>query len=245
MFQHKLNEKISLKTHFDWFVLSFLAGNVNAGGYLSCQRFVSHVTGFSTLSGISFEQGSFVEAFGMLVIPLFFLLGVMISGYLIEKHYAHKNHGQKYAPVMGLVALLLGFVGVGGSLDLFGKFGDVANIKHDFFLLACLCGACGLQNAAITSASGATVRTTHLTGITTDLGLGLVKTMVNRLSPTQKTIENHANLIRALTIFSFTMGSIVAAFVYTKFKYEGFFVPMILAIYSAYVAHNGKSTSAG
>lgn len=65
MFQHKLNEQVDLKTYFDWFVLSFLAGNFNAGGYISCNRFVSHVTGFATLSGISLEQGSFFEALGM------------------------------------------------------------------------------------------------------------------------------------------------------------------------------------
>ncbi|MBY0451425.1 MAG: DUF1275 domain-containing protein, partial [Bdellovibrionaceae bacterium] len=128
---------------------------------------------------------------------------------------------------------------------LFGRFGDVVNIEHDFFLLACLCGACGLQNAAITSASGATVRTTHLTGLTTDLGLGLVKTLVQGLSPAQKKIESQANLFRILTIISFTMGSVVAAFVYVKYQYEGFFVPMILALYSAYVARRGPSSSDG
>ena len=238
MFQHKINEQVTLKTHFDWFVLSFLAGNINTGGYLSCHRFVSHITGFSTLSGISFEQGSFVEAFGMLCIPLFFLLGVMISGYLTEKQYAHKVHGQKYAPVMGLVALLLGFVAIAGRFNLFGQFGDVANFKNDFLLLACLCGACGLQNAAITSASGATVRTTHLTGLTTDLGLGMIKNLVHKLSPEQDALERSANLLRVLTIISFTLGSVVAAFIYSKFKYDGFFIPMLLALYSANVARS-------
>jgi uncharacterized membrane protein YoaK (UPF0700 family) len=111
--------------------------------------------------------------------------------------------------------------------------------------LACLCGACGLQNAAITSASGATVRTTHLTGLTTDLGLGLVKILVHNLSPDQKRVEKQANLIRVATIISFTAGSVVAAFTYSRFKFEGFFIPMILALYSAYVARNSNSASEG
>lgn len=241
MFQHKLSEQVDLKTYFDWFVLSFLAGNINAGGYISCNRFVSHVTGFATLSGISLEQGSFFEALGMLIIPLFFLLGVMISGYLTEKQYAHKVHGQKYAPVMGLVALLLGIVAIGGSFNLFGKFGDVANIKHNFFLLACLCGACGLQNAAITAASGATVRTTHLTGLMTDLGLGIVRVEVRDLSLEQKALERRENFLRIATIISFTLGSVVAAYIYSRFKFQGFFIPMLLAIYSAHIARNGHA----
>lgn len=241
MFEHKFNEQVSLKTYFDWFVLSFLAGNINAGGYLACSRFVSHVTGFATLSGISLEQGSWVEALGTLVIPLFFLGGVMISGYLTEKKYANRVHGQRYAPVMGLVAAILGFVAVAGSLDLFGKFGDVANMKHDFFLLACLCSACGLQNAAISSASGATVRTTHLTGLTTDLGLGLIRAEIHNLPNSQKLVERRANLLRVATIVSFTLGSLVAAFIYSRFKYQGFFVPMVIAIYSAYVARRSHT----
>ncbi|MBC7420404.1 MAG: DUF1275 domain-containing protein [Bdellovibrio sp.] len=242
MFEHKLNEQVNLKTYFDWFILSFLAGNINAGGYLACSRFVSHVTGFATLSGISLEQGSWVDAFGTLAIPLFFLVGVIVSGYLTEKKYANKVHGQKYAPVMGLVAILVGFVAIGGSyFELFGKFGDVANIKHDFFLLACLCGACGLQNAAISSASGATVRTTHLTGLTTDLGLGIVRAEIHNLSDSQKSIERRANLLRVATIFSFTLGSLIAAFIYSRFKYQGFFVPMFIAIYLAYVARKSHA----
>lgn len=241
MFEHKFSEHVSHKTYFDWFILSFLAGNINAGGYLACNRFVSHVTGFATLSGISLEEGSWFEALGSIAIPLFFLIGVMVSGYLTEKKYANKVHGQRYAPVMGLVALLLAFVAIGGSLNLFGQFGDVANMKHDFFLLAFLCGACGLQNAAISSASGATVRTTHLTGLTTDLGLGIVRAEIHNLSDTQRSIERRANWLRVATIGAFTLGSLVAAFIYSRFKYQGFFFPMVIAVYVGYVARKSHT----
>lgn len=242
MFEHKFNENVSVKTYFEWFILSFLAGNINAGGYLACHRFVSHVTGFATLSGISLQQGWWLEAVGTLSIPMFFLIGVMVSGYLTEKKYANRIDSQKrYAPVMGLVAVLLGFVAIAGGLNLFGEFGDVASIKNDFFLLACLCGACGLQNAAISSASGATVRTTHLTGITTDLGLGIIRAEVHHISDEQKKVERRANFLRMATIFSFTLGSVVAAFIYSRFKYQGFYVPMFIAMYVAFVARRSHA----
>lgn len=114
MFQHKLNDEVSHRTYLDWFVLSLLAGNINAGGYLACHRFVSHVTGFATMSGILLEQKDWVEAFGTLLIPVFFLIRVVISGYLTEKQCAHKVHDQRYAPVMWLVSLILFFVSIGG-----------------------------------------------------------------------------------------------------------------------------------
>ena len=144
MFQHKLNDDVSKKTYFDWLALSFLAGSINAGGYLACSRFVSHVTGFATLSGIYFEKMEWVEAFGTLTIPMFFLMGVIVSGYFTEKKFQHKKHSVKYSPVMGLASLMIAIVVIGGELDWFGQFGAVAKIKHDYILLACLCGACGL-----------------------------------------------------------------------------------------------------
>lgn len=241
MFQHKINDTASLKTYFDWFVLSFLAGSINTGGYLACHRFVSHITGFATLAGISFERLNLLEAFGALLIPLFFVAGVMVSAYLTERKHVHKLRAQKYSPVMGLVALLLGVVALGGSLNWFGQFGDPAQIKHDFTLLACLCGACGLLNGAITSASGFTIRTTHLTGLATDLGLGLVRTKLHGLTGEEKARETKANLLRMGTIISFIIGSLAGAFVFMRFQYKGFLFPMLLSIYFSYVAYKAQA----
>jgi len=240
MFNHRLHEPVGIKTRIDWFLLSFLAGIINTGGYLSCHRFVSHITGFATLSGISFEEGAWLETLGALTIPLFFLMGVMLSGFLTEKNRSAKVNGQRFAPVMGLVAVLIGFVAIGGASNLFGTFGAVADIKYDFILLACLCGACGLQNAAISSASGTTIRTTHLTGITTDLGLGLIRAEVHDLSAAEKKQERRSNLLRVATIFSFTLGSVIGAFVFSRYKYQGFFFPMLIAIYSAWTARKSR-----
>lgn len=235
MFKHKIHEKADFKTYFGWLMLSFLAGNVNTGGFLSAQTFVSHVTGFATLSGISLERGYIMESLGFLTIPAFFLGGVMLSGYLTEKQSA-KSHGQKFAPVMGLVAAILGVVSLFGYVGWFGQFGSAANLEHDYFLLALLCGACGLQNAAITSATGSTIRTTHLTGLTTDLGLGLIRAEVYPQSNEQKAADRHANKLRLLTVIAFTLGSAVGAFMYIRFHYLGFLLPMCIAIYAAWDA---------
>jgi uncharacterized membrane protein YoaK (UPF0700 family) len=236
MFNHKLEETASLKTYVDWFILSFLGGNLNTGGFLSCGRFVSHVTGFATLAGTSLSKGSLLETIGILTIPGYFLVGVMISGYLTEKKKAVDVHGQKYAPVMGIVAACLAVVTLAGTLNLFGSFGEASNLGHQYFLLALLCGACGLQNAAITSASGSTVRTTHLTGLTTDLGLGLVRAEIHYSSPSTRSVDRRANLLRLGSIVSFTLGSFVGAFFYLRFQYLGFALPTIIATYAAHSA---------
>lgn len=224
MFEHKFDDQVKIKTYFDWFILSFLAGHINAGGYLACHRFVSHVTGFATLAGVSFQQMDWAELLTAIFIPVFFIIGVMVSGYLTQNKYSSKDHSQKYAPIMDIMAAVLIFVTLAGHLGFFGIFGGVSNAKNDFILLACLCGVCGLQNGAITLASGATIRTTHLTGLTTDLGLGLIRS------------EHKANLLRLITIIFFTLGSGVGAFTYITFEYGGFLFPAFIALYFSFTA---------
>lgn len=235
MFRHKFQDQVPTKVYFHWFLLSSLAGIINAGGYLSCHRFVSHVTGFATLSGISFVENDWLEALGMLVVPAFFLLGVVISGYVTESLSLTK-HKYKYAPVFGIVASLLALVAVLGEFGFFGRFGLVAKIEHDFILLACLCTACGLQNAAITTASGSTIRTTHLTGLTTDLGLGIVRIFFTPIRKEQKKIEIKTNWLRIGTILSFTFGSFIGALTFIRSEYIAFLFPATIALYFTFVA---------
>lgn len=232
MFEHRLSDNPSRKTWFEWFLLAFLAGNVNVGGWMACHRFVSHVTGFATLAGVAAEERAWIEMGGALAIPFFFLAGVVIAALITESdRYAR---GYRYGPVMLLVAGLLLFVSWAGHTGYFGTFGWEARMEHDFILLAALCGACGLQNAAITSASGATVRTTHLTGITTDLGLGIVRWWrKHQRHAEDEAAEARGTFLRIGTILSFTVGGFVGAFVYAKFEYAGFLLPTMLAVYSA------------
>lgn len=235
MFQHQFHEDAPFRTYFGWFVLSFLAGNINAGGLLACGRFVSHVTGFATLAGVSLAHFNALETLALLSIPGYFLGGVMLSAYMIERGKKSQG-GRAYAPVMALVALALALVTFGGVAGLFGPFGGEPHMARDYFLLALLCGACGLQNAAITSSSGATVRTTHLTGLTTDLGLGLMRALMQNRPNHQDAsfrLEMKANALRLGTIASFVAGSFVGALIYTESQYWGFLVPMLLAVYVA------------
>lgn len=241
MFQHKLEDQVSQKTYIDWFVLSFLAGSINTGGFLASHRFVSHITGYATLAGISFEQMNWYGFIMTLIIPLAFMTGVMFSAYLTEKQFAHYRHGQKYAPVMQIVAFLLLVVAIGGYFDFFGEFGSTTNLKNDYILSAILCMACGLQNGAITMSSGATVRTTHITGITTDLGLGLVRAAIIAGDPERQKKEHRANKLRIGTITAFTAGAIVGAYVFISFKFAGFILPASMALYFSYVARTAQN----
>ena len=234
MFHHTLDD-YDFKVSFHWFMLAFLSGCVNAGGYLATHRFVSHVTGFATLFGIDLANGRVDAAFGILSVPAFFLFGVMISAYLVDRRI-HKKQVPHYASVMGLVFLSLMAASLGGYYGFFGLFGEELRLKQDYIFLALLCMASGLQNASITTASGATVRTTHLTGITTDLGIGLVRALSAGRDKARANFERRANWLRIGTVASFGAGSATSAGLFLKYGYLGFLLPAALALYATFVA---------
>lgn len=208
--------------------MAFQAGTINTGGYLACHRFVSHVTGFGTLVGTDAAQKNWLHATGMLAVPGFFIGGTMLAAFLVDRRI-QSNRRPLYPVVMGLIFLLTVSIAAFGAQDFFGEFGASLN-KKDSLLLAGLCLACGLQNATITSAFGAIIRTTHLTGITTDLGIGLVRIWTHSHKIQTRTNEIRASWMRLGLILSFILGSYISAHLYLQFQYGGFLLPALIAL---------------
>jgi len=212
-------------------MLAFLAGNINVGGFMACHRFVTHVTGFGTFAGIELANGHFIEALGMLAVPFFFLAGAIGSGWLVDGRIS-QNKMPRFDTVMALISLCLLLATAGGVSSYFGEFGSPAAIKHDFVLLGLLCFASGLQNAVITSSTGAVIRTTHLTGLTTDLGIGIARILRRNPDPMKHHHDVQNNWIRTELILSFVGGSVTGAFLYSHFEYRGFLLPSLIALYA-------------
>ncbi|KHD89661.1 MAG: hypothetical protein OM95_02590 [Bdellovibrio sp. ArHS] len=210
-----------------WLSMAFQAGAINAGGYLACHRFVSHVTGFGTLVGTEAAQGRWMQSLAMFAVPGFFIGGTMLSAFFVDRRI---QTGRKplYPIVMFLIFFLTTSVAISGTLGVFGEFGAPL-ARHGHLLLAALCLACGIQNATVTSAFGAIIRTTHLTGITTDLGIGIVRVLSHSHKIQPRTNEVRANWMRAGLISSFTLGSLVSAYVYLHAQYWGFLIPASIA----------------
>lgn len=222
-----------------WFALAFNAGTINTGGFMACRRFVSHVTGFATLAGMELAKWDVLHFWGMLSVPLFFLCGVAVAGWLVDRRY-DEGEGPHYAITMGLVSGCLLFVTIGGLLGFFGAFGEEMRLQHDFLLMVLLCFSSGLQNGAITTSSGSTIRTTHLSGITTDLGLGLVRIFRHGFDHPKVRSDVRASMVRGGTIASFVLGSFIGGWLYLKIGYGGFLLPTLIAAGSAWLAMKEK-----
>lgn len=241
MFKHHFDQNANNVVVLHWFLLSFNGGCINAGGFLATGRFVSHVTGFATLFGVDLIDNQIEAAFGILSVPIFFLLGAFLAGLLIDRpiYQGKKPH---FDWVMGLSAFCLLLAAGGGEMLQFGIFGRTIGLQQSYALLVLLCLASGLQNAAITSSSGHSVRTTHLTGLTTDLGLGLARIFTFDLKVSRLQAERRANFLRIGSIIAFAIGSAVGALIFVKLGYRGFILPALIAVYAAWHGRKAKIT---
>lgn len=206
---------------------------MNAGGFLACHQFVSHVTGYGTSVGAALGRQSYLGTLELAVAPLCFLAGAIYAGWLIDRR---ELRGQEPGVIAGFLSLAAAnlVVYLGGVSGLFGIFGEPLDLQHDFLLLFLLCFACGLQNGLTTNLTGGQVRTTHLTGPTTDIGLSYARiASLPREDPERLRLVPQ-NWLRVRIVIAFSAGSMIATLVFHRLAYQGFAAPCVLSAFLAW-----------
>lgn len=191
---------------------------------MASQHIVSHVTGVVTNFGLSVGKGELKSALSLLIVPIFFLGGSVLSGYLVDLRL-HMNKRPKYYLTFGFIFFLLLLVYILGVSGFFGPFGKDTGDWREFLLLSLLCLICGIQNGTITIVSKSVIRTTHLTGLTTDLGLGIVRFFNRDLLKGVVKNEGRANFIRLGIICSFALGALIGGLSFQAWSYQAFLLP--------------------
>lgn len=140
------------------------AGFVNSGGFVLIGSFTSHVTGSIGRIANDIAEGHPFASLTASLLVIAFFIGAFLASLLLESGkplQLAKRYGLALAVEAGLLA---SFIFVAG----------LSRASHPRILdaqAALLCAAMGMQNSLMTRLSGAVVRTTHLTGVLTDLGI--------------------------------------------------------------------------
>ena len=148
--------------------LAFIAGAANAGGFLAVGQYTSHMSGIVSSLVDNLALGEINVVVAELSSLLSFLVGAATSAILINWGRRRHLHSLYAMPLMLEAALLL----------CFGLLGSNLETHRMLFVPATVCLLCyvmGLQNAMITKVSKAEIRTTHVTGLVTDIGIELGK----------------------------------------------------------------------
>jgi uncharacterized membrane protein YoaK (UPF0700 family) len=141
------------------FVLAAVGGMVNVVGLLGFEhQAITHLTGTTTMLGAAVADGSLATTLHFAAMLAAFVFGTVISGLIIQD--TALQLGRRYPVALMLEAGLL-FL----AIPLLWQGREAG-------MYAATC-ACGLQNAMVSTYSGAVVRTTHLSGMFTDLGISL------------------------------------------------------------------------
>ncbi len=192
------------------FILALVAGCINAIGLLGFEhQSVSHLSGTATLVGTSILNSSLEKATHLIGILFAFFIGAALSGFLL--HGNSLKLGKHYDTILFLESLLI-FT----ALYLLSK--------GSFYGHFAASASCGLQNALATSYSGAIIRTTHLTGIFTDLGLMLGAAFRGEAFDKRKAI------LFLLIILGFVLGGTLGALLFSHYSFNALFAPGIICL---------------
>jgi len=207
-------------------VLAFVAGATNAGGFLAVQQYTSHMTGIVSAMADHIALGAYALALTGIGALISFLSGAACSAVMVNYSRRRNLHGEYAFPLLVEAGLLLCFGLLGARLsDINGIFVSVTVMLLSFIM--------GLQNAVITKLSNAEIRTTHITGVVTDIGIELGKLIYwNRSHP-----DNRAKVmvdLRRLKVLislatSFFMGGLVGALGFAHVGYVST-VPLALTL---------------
>jgi len=163
----------------------------------------------------------------LFLLPVFtFFLGAFFSGILIDRNLRGKGK-PKYYLVFGILFISSAVLSLKGE-DLFGPFSSQKGSFDEMKLLLFLSFLCGLQNGMITLVSKAIVRTTHVTGLITDLGIGVSRELARR-DLTELNDERRSNLMRIGIIVFFFFGSLIGFYTFDAYSFAGFGIPALIS----------------
>lgn len=188
-------------------LLAAIAGASNAGGFFALGAYTSHMTGYLSQLADHLAIGDLWIALIAAIAIGAFVAGAAFSTILIN--WARlRSVGRQYALPIAVQ---------GGLLTCFAGGGVFTGEPGRVFSLACLCFIMGMQNATITKISGARIRTTHATGMVTDIGIELGREAFGRAFRTRRLAADRRKLrIHLQLVGTFVAGGIVGAIGFSR-----------------------------
>lgn len=186
-------------------VLASIAGMANVVGLLGIQHeAVSHMTGTVSRLGVAMSGGDGQQVLHLLFVLGSFLIGATISSVLVRDRVL--KPGRRYGIVLILESALL--------------FAAIPLLNAQMILGACAAScACGMQNAMASLYSGAILRTTHMTGILTDIGIVIGSLFY------QKEKDWLKLLLFGVILSGFITGCMISARIFPYLEYETLLLP--------------------
>jgi len=225
MFRHQGNSRtfkhnIRLAT-----LLSFVSGIVNVCGLFAFGVLTTNVTGHFAFFSEELVRFEYKTALIFLLFTLCFLLGAFLSNFLTTLASKNKSKNPHFYPIVLEIILIL-FVG----FSIYENNNSVINTQlYTFSLLV----AMGIQNALVTYVSKSVVRTTHLTGLFTDLGIDLSQLIFNKTVEIRLVLLKNIILKFSIILF-FSFGCILGGYLFQYLNLKTLLVASLFLVIALY-----------
>jgi len=211
----RFNEHRSMGDNLKLGMLSaFAAGMTNVAALVLFFSFVSNITGHFAILAEEISNGNWYQVAVVFLWIFLFLAGSFVSNFIVihgDKRQRLLNHALPIG--MEIMCLL--------AVGWYGHFHYRETLMETEFLLAVLLFAMGLQNGLTASISNFAVKTTHLTGLTTDLAIHL--SMATKKYWREKPEVRQKIVLLASIASAYVAGGVVAGSITSMFQYKVFF----------------------
>lgn len=232
MFRHRGKNRTFLHNLRLATLLSLVAGMVNITGVLALKTLTTNVTGHFAYFADEFMNKNYAVAFTFLAFIFFFFIGSFTSNFLSELVALRRPRLMHLIPIALEIIVLINVGYFGSKYDL--------SIINDKLMAFALLFAMGLQNSLVTKVSNSTVRTTHLTGLFTDLGIELSQLFFYKKQEEKKRLKSNIYLRLSIITFFFIgcfLGDIIYLAVALKTLYVAAFFLLLALMYDTIRLH--------
>ncbi|RYZ95274.1 MAG: DUF1275 domain-containing protein [Moraxellaceae bacterium] len=208
------------------FLLALNAGMINILAIFNlAHQTISHMTGNLSYIVVDIIQHDWQRVWFLLAVVFFFTLGAFYSGFIIRD--SKLRFGRRYGTVLSLEAFFLLMTWLFIS-------------QHPHYALLWAAAACGMQNGMASTYNGTIIRTTHLSGVLTDLGLALGHSVRGLYVDTKRVI------LHLLILLGFFTGGILGSLAFYFSASNSFLAPMLLTtglsvLYWCFYINSAKS----
>jgi len=192
------------------FMLAINAGMINVLGLITVlHQSISHMTGNVSFLAQAIIHRQFEAIFYLALVIASYVLGSSYSGFILGN--SHFQLGRRYGVPLSLVAIFI-----------FLCWTFIPHYPHYALLWATT--AMGIQNAMVSHYKGTIIRTTHLSGILTDIGLALGYYLSGLK------IEKRRITLLLLILFGFILGGMIASVLHPYLQLNTFLIPAGLSL---------------
>lgn len=250
MFQHEGPARSERNNRRVAALLAWTGGYVNSAGFVLLGIFTSHVTGNVGRLATDISRHDGKGTLGALTMIAAFFVGAVLASVIIESA-AFRTRSNAYGAALALeAALLFVVIWLPDTVD------PTSGRLHDSEA-ALVCASMGLQNSLVTRLSGAVVRTTHLTGVVTDLGIEVARWLrwgrvrLGRrfrlplaLGSAERPEIARVSLLSTIAV-AFMIGALSGAWAAARYRHASFVVPFGgLALAASYACVTGRRRAA-